>query len=137
MAKSKTVTVVTMQNRRMATTSGHVIQFKRNTPKDIPRSILADAMAIGATPVEQSDLPEQPEPEKKPETSDERREAMLEAIGLLHERQERGDFTANGLPQIDKIEELSGVTNVHGQERDAVWIEFKDSLNEESEEGDS
>lgn len=133
MAKSKTVTVVTLQNRRMATTSGHVIQFKRNTPKEIPRSILPDAMAIGATPVEQSDLPEQPEPDKVPETSDERRDAILEAIGLLHERQERGDFTANGLPQIDKIEELSGVTNLHSQERDALWSEFQQSEGEGSD----
>ncbi len=134
MAKSKTVTVVTMQNRRMATTSGHVIRFKRNEPKEIPRSILPDAMAIGAAPVEQSDLPEQEQEPQAPVTSDERRDAILEAMGLLYERQERGDFTANGLPQINPLEELSGVTNIHGQERDALWSEFQQSRAEEGED---
>lgn len=130
--KTRTVKVVTMQDRRLATRKGHTFIFKRNQPKSIPRSCLEDAMAIGAAPVDDRDLPEQETPVPKgPETSEERRELIMMALDTMHTRQERNDFTAHGAPALEVLRKESGIDNIHGEERDQMYAEYLESQSED------
>ena len=134
MAKSPTVEVVMQQNRTLRTTKGHTIQFKRNEPRTIPRAVLDEAMRFGAVPTEMKDAPTEEEPEPKPQVStvEERRDLIKEGIKVLRERKGRDDFNASGRAAVDKLKEVTGLSDIQADERNAAQDELKV---EEAEEG--
>lgn len=135
MASKEPIEVVMQQNRRLATTKGHVIRFKKGVPRTIPREALEEAMRFGAVPTSDKDVPqeeEQSEPQQ-PTTVEERRELIKEGIRVLEERQGREDFNASGSPNVRKLEEETGLRDIQAAERDAAYDEMKQERGEGNE----
>lgn len=102
------VSVVSNRNFTLTTTLGHSVRFEKGVPKDIPREILPQAMAAGVLPSEEL----APEPEdglpKAPIDTGERQLKIRSAIEKLIARNQRGDFTAAGLPRVSQVTALVG-----------------------------
>lgn len=133
MASKEPIEVVMYQNRRLPTTKGHVIRFKKGEPRTIPPECLEEAMRFGAVPTSEQNVPqeeEQIEPEQ-PTTVEERRELIQEGIRILEGRQGREDFNASGSPNVKKLEEETGLRDIQAAERDAAY----DMLKQERGEG--
>lgn len=136
MAKNEPVEVVMQQNRRLATSKGHVIRFEKGKPRTIPRETLEEAMRYGAVPTSEANLPQEEEESNEPQepsTLEERRELIKEGIRVLEERQGREDFNASGSPNVRKLEEETGLSNIQAAERDAAYDEMKQARQEGNE----
>jgi hypothetical protein len=98
------------RNYVLATTKGHVIEFKKGVPVYVPDSVLSEALAIGA--VTKSGEPPVLEEEKAPSGAPsglmDRLAALEKAIDTLVKRNARGDFTAAGAPSLNALKEILG-----------------------------
>lgn len=130
---AKTVEMVMQQNRTLRTTRGHTIRFRKNEPRTIPREVMDEAMRFGAVPTEEANVPSEPDPtpDTGPTTVEERRQVIKDGIRKLRERKGRQDFNASGRPTMDKLREVTGLSDMHAQERDAAHDELKAELLEE------
>lgn len=111
------------RNHILRTTKGHTIEFKKGVPVWVPPMCVPDAVAIGAVSDEEVDVLGE---EAKPVVTippEERKVKLFEAFDSLLNRNERGDFTASGLPHVKKLEALVGF-EVSNRERDTVWQEY-------------
>lgn len=109
----------------LRTTKGHTIRFEANEPSWIPLSVVPDAVAIGAQPVgERIDVLEDEEKEVIPLTPEQRDDKLMTAIKQLASRNERGDFTASGLPNSKRLQAITGF-EVFNKDRDAVWLTYQ------------
>lgn len=113
---------VMLKDRVVGGTTGHFIRFVKGVPTDVPREMWADVQAAGAVP--ESDLPDD-EPVLTKVTHDpvERQQKYFEAFAGLEERNERGDFTASGLPNSKVLEKMVGFQVVN-TERDSMWEKY-------------
>lgn len=113
---------VMLKDRVVGGTSGHFIRFIKGVPTDVPREMWSEVQAAGAVPEE--DLPDD-EPLIAKVTHDpiERQRLFFDAFAGLEERNERGDFTASGLPNSKVLEKLVGFQVVN-HERDAMWDKY-------------
>lgn len=122
----------------LRTTKGHTIRFEKDKPTYVPPVCIEDAVSIGAQAVNAKDG--DIIPEEKVEvvlTQKERMTKIAEAFEVMVKRQERNDFTGNGLPNAKKLEALVGF-EVHSKERDSAWKAFRVKLeNPDSETEDS
>jgi hypothetical protein len=103
-----------------------MLGFRKGEPLDVPNIAVAEAMAVGAVPVDGEVLPEEVENKGlPPEATDpiKRKESIVEAFKLLVERNERGDFDAAGKPHVAALTTILGF-KVEVKERNAVWNEF-------------
>lgn len=116
--------IVSKKDLRVATTSGSVVLFKADEPREVSDSIGAIALQMGAKQVvpasaaKAGTLIEIEEPEEVAEQSD-----SLELVGLLEEMIKEGDpknFKADGTPKAASVNRLAGRT-VLTEERDAAW----------------
>lgn len=108
----------------LRTTKGHSIGFVKGEKTWVPPACVPDAVAIGAVPEEDVDLlPEEAKPVVSL-TPDERQKKIFEAFDTLVERNERGDFTASGMPHAKKVWGLVGF-EVSNSERDAAWMAYQ------------
>lgn len=119
------------RNYSLSTNKGRTFTFIKNEPIWVPPMCVPDVVAIGAKPVDAADgdvLP--PEQNTAPVTASEKQDKILAAIETLMLRNQRGDFTASGLPHPKRIEALSGfeLTNT---ERDHYWQLYKDKKQDE------
>ena len=110
---------VMLKDRVVGGTTGHFIRFVKGVPTDVPREMWSDVQAAGAVP--ETDLPDD-EPVLTKVTHDpvERQQKYFDAFAALEERNERGDFTASGLPNSKVLEKMVGF-QVMNSERDAMW----------------
>lgn len=111
------------RNFTLRTTKGFTINFVKGEPVWVPPMCVPDAVAIGAVSDEAVDVLGE---EAKPVVQlspDERKGKLFHAFDVLLARNERGDFTASGLPHNRKLEELCGF-DITNKERDAAWMEF-------------
>ncbi len=108
MASPNMVSVVANRSFVLTTTAGYSQRFVKGEPTNIPRAILADAMAAGVLPAEE--LPEQPEGalQSAPVDRARREDDIRKAIQALRDRNQRGDFTAAGLPRVAQVDALVG-----------------------------
>ncbi|CAB4130971.1 hypothetical protein UFOVP121_49 [uncultured Caudovirales phage] len=113
---------VMLKDRVVGGTTGHFIRFIKGQPVDVPREMWSEVQAAGAVP--ESDLPDD-EPLATTVTHDpvERQQKYFDAFAGLEERNERGDFTASGLPNSKTLEKLVGFQVVNN-ERDAMWEKY-------------
>ena len=113
---------VMLKDRVVGGTSGHFIRFVKGEPTEVPREMWSDVQAAGAVP--ESDLPSD-EPVAVTVTHDpvERQQKYFDAFASLEERNERGDFTASGLPNSKTLEKLVGFQVVNN-ERDSMWEKY-------------
>ena len=113
---------VMLKDRVVGGTSGHFIRFLKGVPTDVPREMWSEVQAAGAVP--ETDLPDD-EPVLTKVTHDpvERQQKYFDAFAGLEERNERGDFTASGLPNSKVLEKLVGFQVVN-TERDSMWEKY-------------
>lgn len=113
---------VMLKDRVVGGTSGHFIRFKKGEPTEVPREMWSEVQAAGAVP--EDELPDD-EPVQTKVTHDpaERQRLFFEAFAGLEERNERGDFTASGLPNSKVLEKIVGFQVVNN-ERDAMWEKY-------------
>ena len=113
---------VMLKDRVVGGTSGHFIRFVKGEPTEVPREMWSEVQAAGAVP--ETDLPDD-EPMAVTVTHDpiERQQKYFDAFAALEERNERGDFTASGLPNSKTLEKLVGFQVVNN-ERDSMWEKY-------------
>ena len=113
---------VMLKDRVVGGTSGHFIRFVKGQPTEVPREMWSEVQSAGAVP--ESDLPDD-EPLTVTVTHDpiERQQRYFDAFASLEERNERGDFTASGLPNSKTLEKLVGFQVVNN-ERDSMWEKY-------------
>jgi hypothetical protein len=103
-------------------TYGHFIGFKKGVPMEVPKIMWEDVMAAGGVP--ESEITEE-ENYTPPVivTTQEREDLYFKAFKAIIERNERGDFTASGLPNSKVLEKMLGFQVVN-KERDTYWTKF-------------
>lgn len=120
------------RNYTLRTLRGLSFQFVKGEPLFIPPFCVPEAVAIGAIPVDEDiDVIEKEYVPPPPMTMDERKEKLHVAFEALIKRQDRGDFTASGLPHVKKIADITGF-ELTTKERDQFWQEYLQKLQEET-----
>jgi hypothetical protein len=102
--------LVLNRNYVLATTKGHIIEFKKGVPVYVPDSVLSEALAVGAA-TESGEPPELEEEKALPGAPSglmDRLAALDKAIDTLVKRNARGDFTAAGAPSMTALKDLLG-----------------------------
>lgn len=113
------------RNFILRTTKGHSVEFKKGERAWVPPACVPDAVAIGAVPEDGREgdvLGDEPTPVVTLEP-DQRKAKLFDAFDKLVARQERGDFTAAGLPHLKRLETLVGF-EVYNKERDEAWMAY-------------
>jgi len=111
------------RNHTLRTTKGFTIEFIKGEQVWVPPAVVSDAVAIGAVSDEKVEVLEseiQPVSSISPE---EREKALFDAFEVLLARNDRGDFTASGLPHSKKLSEICGF-EIGNRERDAAWMVY-------------
>lgn len=107
-------------------TMGHIVNFVKGQPVYVPPALEKEVALIGAEPVdgERVELLEDL-PEALPEepTGEERKKLLKLTYGQLEARNQRGDFTGQGRPNVKVLQSLLGF-EVTNRERDEVWEEY-------------
>lgn len=119
--------MVLQRNFRLSTNLGHSVGFVKGVPVNVPKEIVDEAMKIGAEFVTEADkesaLPKEAEATFIPE-GDARETAIFNAFVMLEERNERGDFSASGAPNVGPIASITKF-KVDAKERDKLWAEYQ------------
>lgn len=107
---------------------GHSVFFKKGEPTVVSKLVYAEAIAIGALPVDGADpnVIADSVPSKEPVDPAERAPQIKAAIELLVERNARNDFTASGAPTAVAVSEAVGY-KVQAKEIAAVWQAIADA----------
>lgn len=104
--------------------AGQVIDFKKGEPTWVAPMITKEALGIGALGVdEQLDVLDASVAEPTIYTAEERLSLLTEAFKELEERNERTDFTAQGVPSTNAIKTIVGF-DMSATERDKAWMEY-------------
>lgn len=105
---------------------GHSIHFEKDKPTYVPPILHAAALSVGAQAASGADLIKEDEkPEGAPVDLVERDNAILAAIKVLVDRNDRDDFTAAGMPSVKALSTELG-WKVQGNEVGAVWQRYND-----------
>lgn len=120
--------MVMQRNYALASLCGRVINFKKGEPVWVPPGAVKEALAVGAEGVDEKLDPlevdkveiKAPPPLSQPE----RNAKIIEAFGLITTREQRGDFTAQGVPNTRILSGLIGF-DVMRQDVDPLWEEFR------------
>jgi hypothetical protein len=123
--------MVLNRNHVLSTLTGHTVGFVKGEPVFVPKVAIREAVAIGATPADGSDVDilEDKKESYEPFDLSERAGLIMEAILLLVERNDREDFTAAGAPRADAISKEVGF-RVQAKEFAPVWQRYHDELAE-------
>lgn len=109
---------------RLISKTGHTIQFIKGEPVFVPLPCKAEAIAIGAVPVDGDTNVLEDEPVKVELSAEQREEQLIAAFKLLLERNERGDFTGQGIPSIPALKKIVDF-NPDKKEVEALWNDFR------------
>jgi hypothetical protein len=116
----------------LRTTLG-VVSFEKGTPTWVPPHMVMSAVNIGAEPV---DGPA-PDPlgeeaaEKPVVSSEDRSKALNEAFDLLVDENDPGRFTAQGVPKVAAVEQLTSL-NFDKLEVYEAWAAYRIAKDESS-----
>lgn len=116
------------RNFALRTTKGFTVNFVKGQPTWVPPMCVPDAVAIGAVSDETVDVLGEEEKPVVHLSPEERTQKLYEAFETLLARNQRGDFTASGLPHNRKIEELVNF-DITNKERDTAWLAFTQARN--------
>lgn len=113
------------RDRVIASTSGHILGFKKGVPTHVPPEAIKDVIAAGGMPEDETFDPDPPKGSGPQEPTDptERQLALFTAFETLIKRNRREDFTAGGMPHQKALAVELGWP-VAAKERDAAWVEF-------------
>jgi hypothetical protein len=119
------------RNYLLHTTTGNSIQFLKGKPTFVPKPCARDAVSIGAELVEgdKVDILED-EVEIIHISPEERVAKMKDAFRIMQDRDERGDFTGTGVPNLGALEKLTGFMS-DAKERNTVWEGYLTELEED------
>lgn len=113
------------RNYKLRSTSGHMLDITKGEPFDAAALLANELIAIGAECLDgKVDVLGEEKPEKIPLSPADREAAILTAMTMMAEENSRNDFTAQGLPNVKKIEAIVGF-DIDTKERDALWTKFK------------
>lgn len=107
-------------------TLGHIVNFVKGQPVWVPPALEREVTAMGAEPVDGPKLDVlEPDANALPlaPTGDVRKAQILAVYAQLEARNQRGDFTGQGRPNLSVMKELLGF-EVITRERDEVWEEY-------------
>lgn len=116
---------VVNKDRVVASTTGHVIAFKKGEPTHVPPEAVKDVMAVGGVPEDDDFDADPPKTDGPQEPTDPvaRQVALFDAFSAIVKRGRREDFTAGGTPHQKALAAELGWP-VPAKERDAAWVEF-------------
>jgi hypothetical protein len=119
------IKLVTNRNITVVDTAGNAIAFKKGKPEHVPDHFIEACMSKGAIPVDEEELQKLSEEEDKFKPKDvpvgiERKKTIVEAFEHMVKKNERGSFTANGVPKIKNLTELLKF-DVDTREITALW----------------
>ena len=118
-------TFVLGRNHVLRSTRGHIITFKNGEPTWVPPHCAIEAQNIGAECIDEKFDPLGEEEKEPPALSlEERKEKIIAAFEKLIERNQRSDFSGNGVPTKVALEELAGFKS-EKKEYEALWNDFK------------
>lgn len=120
------------RNYTLSTTKGHSITFKKGERTWIPPIIVQDAMAIGVILEEQVEVLAAEAARSEAMSDDKRREQVFAAFEKLMLRNNRGDFTASGLPHPKKMAEFINF-EIGEKLRDDLWKQYNQMKSDEAE----
>ena len=117
------------RNYSLSSKKGHVITFVKGEKTHVPPECVPETVAIGAVPEIPTDFlpPEKAEVQVMP--VEDKKKIAFAAFEKMLLRSQRGDFSASGLPNIQRLETLMGLP-VDIKERDSLWTEFNTYKNE-------
>lgn len=116
------------RNYNFRSTSGHMLNFKKGQPVYVPPVCHREVIAIGAEPVEgKVDVLGEEQKEIVPLTPQERAEHMFRAFAEMERRDVRGDFNAQGLPNLKVLESLTGIGDITSTERSEAWQQYREA----------
>lgn len=107
--------------------SGHSIAFLKDTPAHVPPRVVPEAIAAGAASVEKDkalELATLAEIKAAEIERDERAPKIESTIKMLLARNQRGDFTAGGRPNLAVLMKETGLA-VTADELDPLWNKIK------------
>jgi hypothetical protein len=106
---------------------GTSIRFAKDTPTFVPPYLVTEVVGLGGTVSEtdQSTVDAEMKVVKEAVIAAEGRSPAIEAaIRTMIERNQRGDFTAGGKPNLNVLSKMVGYT-VNADELDAPWRKVK------------
>ena len=111
------------RNHRLVSLTGHTIQFVKDEPVFVPQECEAEAIAIGAQPTDGNTDVLADEVVVVELTAEEREEQLIKAFKTLQGRNERGDFTGQGIPAIPALKKLVEFSP-EKKEVETLWTHF-------------
>lgn len=111
------------RNHRLISLTGHTIQFVKGEPVAVPAALKAEVIAIGAQPVDGNTDVLDEEKEVVELTAEEREEQLVKAFKALQGRNERGDFTAQGVPSIAALKKIVEFAP-EKKEVETLWVSY-------------
>lgn len=121
---------VMSRDRVVASTSGHVIGFKKGEPTYVPPEARKDVLMAGGDPDDESYDPDADQAKDKkpvvepPVDPTEREKVVFAVFEKLVRRGVREDFTANGVPSAKVLKAELG-WELQGRDRDVLWEQFQ------------
>lgn len=113
------------RNYKLRSTSGHMLDITKGVPFDAAALLANELIAIGAECLDgKVDVLGEEKAEKIPLSPAERETAILTAMTMMQEDNARNDFTAQGLPNVKRIEAIVGF-DIDTKERDALWTKLR------------
>lgn len=114
------------RNYTHRSTLGHVITFVKGEPVWVPPHMHKEVTEIGAERVDgdKVDVLGEEKAEVVPLTPDERRSELIAAFALIKERNNRSDFTGQGLPSIAALRRIVDF-DLDKKEVETLWREVE------------
>lgn len=103
--------MISLRSFRLETTTGHVLQFEANTPKNVPESCVSAAMAAGCVPVDAAAIPfhEDLQRARVEFTGDVRKSMIFLAVKAVAEKNDARQFDGGGTPKTAVIADALGI----------------------------
>lgn len=119
---SKMVKVLSLRALRLASLNGMCVHIPANEPKEIPASLLSEALAAGCIPAEESDITALREARVAADSTQIQRDELIAGgIEQLVDMNNTEDFSPTGVPRITSLRAILGDETVTASERDQVW----------------
>lgn len=117
------------RNYTLVSLAGRVITFTKNDATWVPPEVVKEALAIGAENIDENGQKNILEDESKvviPLTAEEREAKINEAFAIISGRDQRGDFTGQGAPNLKVMSSLTGI-ELSRADVDPLWETFKNA----------
>lgn len=125
------IKMVSLRTFLLRTTTGHMVQFQANVPRDVPEAVVQDAMAVGCVPVDSDDAPriDNMARAKTSFQGDLRRSLIYLAMDVIARGNNSKDFDGGGKPKVSVLTERLGFDTT-AAERTSIWQEYLSSKNQ-------